>query len=126
MQFMSDELVFVTAETTDPPPALAAATEDAFFTGAEIDAVRASWAAATPVNAKAADAFFENLFDAYPNLQGPFHVSGGPPKTMLWATVGLIVDNLEDPESLSLPLRQLGARHVALGVQDDMLSLIHI
>lgn len=34
---------------------------------------------------------------------------------MLWATIGLIVDNLEDLESLNVPLKSLGERHASLG-----------
>lgn len=85
------------------------------FSDDEIQYLRTSFALTKPVGAKAADKFFANLFEAAPELQGFFSTTKAPPKSMLWATVGLIVDNLEDLESLDVPIKSLGTRHVALG-----------
>lgn len=77
--------------------------------------MRTSFALTKPVGAKAADKFFSNLFEAAPELQELFSTTKNPPKSMLWATIGLIIDNLEDLESLNVPLKSLGERHSSLG-----------
>lgn len=85
------------------------------FTQDEIDLIQSSFAPTKPVGAKAATMMFANLFEANGEFEILFSEISGPPKTMLWATLGLIVDNLEDIKSLDVPLSQLGARHQSFG-----------
>lgn len=62
---------------------------------------------------------FDNLFDAEPNIREFFSEIAGPPKAMMWATLGLVVDNLEELDTLAMPLSQLGARHEKFGARSD-------
>ena len=89
------------------------------FTPDEIDLIRTSFAPTMPVGAKAGATLFQNLFDASPECEILFSEFSGPPKTMFWATIGLIVNNLEDLSSLDLPLSQLGERHVSFGATPE-------
>lgn len=89
------------------------------FSDAEVTLIRESFAPTVPVGAKAADKMYANLFEASPDIAILFSEFTGPPKSMMWATLGLIVDNLEDIKSLDLPLQQLGARHVRFGAKHE-------
>ena len=89
------------------------------FSPDEVDLIRTSFAPTLPVGAKASTHVFDNLFDAYPDIQPLFSDIKGPPKSMFWATVGLIVDNLENLSSLDVPLTQLGERHVSFGATPE-------
>lgn len=89
------------------------------FTPDEIDLIRTSFAPTMPVGAKAAETMFGNLFETDSAFTVLFSEMKGPPKTMLWATVGLIVNNLEDLGSLDVPLTQLGARHASFGATPE-------
>lgn len=84
----------------------------------EIEALKASFQPVKPIQAKGAEAFFANLLEAYPHMEGPFHVAGKKPEAMLWATVELIVENASDIAGLSMPFTNLGARHVSLGAKE--------
>lgn len=89
------------------------------FTPDEIDLIRTSFAPTMPVDAKAAETMFANLYEADSAFSVLFSEFKGPPKTMLWATIGLIVNNLEDLGSLDVPLTQLGSRHVSFGATPE-------
>lgn len=117
MDFSSDNLIFSQAEPV-AAPAEPERDPDA-LNAVEAAAFRTSLAAALPVRVRAPDRFFANLFDAYPEMEAAFAPFGGPPRTMFWATIGLLADNLDDLDSLRLPMRQLGARHARHGVTPD-------
>lgn len=109
-----------TAASQPAAPDEGAETEEPWISPAERAAVQASFKAASHPSAKAADRFYDNLFDAHPEMEAPFLATGKRPKTMMWMTLQLLVDNLADAESLRMPMEQLGARHLAIGVKDDM------
>jgi len=94
------------------------------FTPEEIDLIRTSFAPTMPVGAKAAATMFDNLFQANSEFEALFSEISGPPKTMFWATLGLIVNNLEDLGSLDVPLTQLGARHANMGATPERYGMI--
>ena len=108
------------ANPTDAPAPQATDAETPWISAAQLAAVQASFKVASHPSARAADRFYDNLFDAHPEMEAPFLATGKRPKTMMWMTLQLLADNLAEPESLRLPMEQLGARHLALGVKDDM------
>lgn len=89
------------------------------LTQSEINALRAAFHKASPVPVKAADQFYDNVLEADPTMKGPYFLAGGPPKTMMWMTLRLIVDNAEQLSQIDAPLRNLGARHVGFGAKPE-------
>ncbi|MTJ12270.1 flavohemoprotein [Anabaena sp. UHCC 0187] len=65
---------------------------------------------------KFAASFYENLFQAHPEVKPLFTKTDmKKQETMLLKALVLVVENLRNPEALSPVLNALGARHVGYG-----------
>ena len=71
---------------------------------------------------RVAHRFYEILFERYPQVKPLFgkNHSAAKQEEMLVAALVAVIQQLEDIGWLSLTLKQLGARHVAYGVTDEM------
>jgi len=88
----------------------------------EVQAVAASYARVAKASAPVLKAFYANLFDAYPSTEGPFILKGSTPNTMMWASIGVLVQNAADLEGLKKSMNQLGYRHALVGAKAAQLS----
>lgn len=89
---------------------------------AEILAVESSFALVAKSSAPVLKAFYSNLFEAHPATEGPFILKGSTPNAMMWASIGLLVQNAADLEGLKKSMNQLGARHSLVGAKPAQLS----
>jgi hemoglobin-like flavoprotein len=71
------------------------------------------------------DRFYQILFQRHPALKGMFrHVSLELQQKKLIASLGLIVENLRNPDELTLALKSLGARHLEVGTFAEHYPLV--
>ncbi|CAN5695209.1 globin family protein [soil metagenome] len=84
----------------------------------QIESVRVSFALVQPIAGQAAETFYDNLFEADPQLRALFKGNMAHQGERLMAMIGSALGLLDRPASLLPVLRSLGARHVAYGVQD--------
>lgn len=84
----------------------------------DISRVRASFAFLLPLQEDAADAFYDQLFEAHPGVRAMFPDDMSEQTGKLWAVLVMAVDALDDLDRLRPVLRDMGARHVHYGVAD--------
>lgn len=68
--------------------------------------------------------FYEILFEKYPQLQRMFSRDRAAQSKMLAGALSAVLDHLEDAPWLVETLGNLGAKHVAYGVTDDMYNMV--
>jgi hemoglobin-like flavoprotein len=68
--------------------------------------------------------FYEILFVKYPQLQPLFSRDRTAQSKMLAGAISAVLDHLEDAPWLTSTLGQLGAKHVAYGVTNDMYDMV--
>lgn len=83
----------------------------------QIALVQRSFAQVKPIAATAAELFYGRLFELDPSLRGMFRNDMAKQGQMLMAMIGSAVAGLSHLERLAPVVRELGARHVAYGVQ---------
>ena len=87
--------------------------------GLNVELLRGSFEAVTPMGDKLTARFYELLFERYPQVKPMFaNLSMEEQGKKLLASLALIVASLEDGEKLTSYLKELGARHVGYGTQD--------
>jgi hemoglobin-like flavoprotein len=64
--------------------------------------------------------FYEILFERHPELQGMFSRDRSIQARMLAEAIAAVLDHLDDAPWLARTLGELGRRHVAYGVTDEM------
>ena len=95
------------------------------MTDEEINLVQASWAIVRRDSDAAMRLFYEHLFaldERVAQLFGGKNMAAQ--RSRLAAALDLVVQNIRDPETLSQPLRELGARHVSYGVSEGDFALV--
>ena len=80
--------------------------------------VQESFAKLVPVAEKAAEMFYERLFETTPELKALFPDDASDQKTKLVAMLKSAVRGLDHPEKLVPQLEELGRRHGGYGVSD--------
>lgn len=92
--------------------------KEAFMNIQQIVLVQDSFAKVVPIASTAADLFYQKLFDLDPSLQPLFKGDMQEQGAKLMKMLGLVVNGLNDLNSLIPAVRSLGERHVGYGVQD--------
>jgi len=88
------------------------------LTANDIDLVRESFAQVAPIAEKAAELFYNRLFEIAPRLKPLFRGDIKRQGQMLMAMIARMVAGLDDPDSLIGDIEELGERHEGYGVQD--------
>lgn len=88
------------------------------------DRVRMGWALAAAIPERTAQTFYANLFATDPSTRSLFRGDLQLQGKKLTATLGFIVDHLDDPDTLLDAARALAVRHVAYGVTPDQYATV--
>lgn len=88
------------------------------LTADDIDLVRESFAQVAPIAEKAAELFYNRLFEIAPRLKPLFRGDMKRQGQMLMAMIARMVAGLDDPDSLIGDIEELGERHDGYGVQE--------
>lgn len=89
-----------------------------------IDALKASWAAAEQLGPAAAKYFYATLFTIAPELRGMFPPSMAGQNGKLLAALGRVVSNVDNPDVLAAFAGQLGEDHRRFDVQPEHFPLV--
>ncbi len=81
--------------------------------------VRQSWSLAALDTKLAAQLFYGRLFDQRPDLRAMFGTDMTLQGRKLMDTINFVVDNLDKPDVLEKPVRELGLRHLGYGVAHE-------
>lgn len=81
----------------------------------ELSHIRSSFAAVQPYGTQVTDYFYEHLFANNPGVRPLFAAHIGEQRDRLWAALGALVNNIENTETLTGMLQNLGRRHVGYG-----------
>ena len=82
----------------------------------QIDLVQTSFNKVVPIAAKAADLFYDRLFEIAPEVRPLFPADLSSQKQKLMAMLGTAVTNLHQLETILPAVKALGQRHVTYGV----------
>jgi hemoglobin-like flavoprotein len=88
------------------------------MTPQQIALVQSTFKSVVPIADQTTALFYARLFELDPSLRRLFHGQMADQRRKLTEMLAFAVDQLERPEVLLPALRELGARHVAYGVQD--------
>jgi hemoglobin-like flavoprotein len=86
------------------------------LTSRDIARVRASFAQVTAIEGRAADLFYDRLFEIAPALRRLFPADLREQKNKLMQVIATTVDSLDELDGLMPAVRALGARHHGYGV----------
>ena len=93
--------------------------------GLDLLAIKSSFEVVKPMADEVVSYFYETLFSSYPESKALFvQVEMEKQKKALIASMGKIIDGLENLESLRVDLRALGGRHVRYGVKEEHYAMI--
>jgi hemoglobin-like flavoprotein len=90
-----------------------------YMTPDQIRLVQRSWAQVLPIQSKAAELFYERLFEEDTALRALFNSDMHEQRRKLIQMLALAVNNLSDLHALTPKLHELGARHAEYGVHHD-------
>lgn len=85
----------------------------------QIQLVQQSFEQVKPIVETAADLFYDRLFELDPGLRPMFKSDLSEQKRNLMTTLSFAVAGLKKPERILPAVRQLGARHMGYGVQEQ-------
>lgn len=85
----------------------------------EIQLVQTSFSKVAPVAEKAAEMFYDRLFEIDPSLRQLFKVDMAEQGKRLMAMVAVAVNGLGNLEDLVPAVQDLGRRHVGYGVKEE-------
>ncbi len=89
------------------------------LTRKEVALVRSSFSKVTPIKDKAADLFYERLFEIAPQVRSMFPGDLAEQKRKLMAMIASAVAGLEDLDALVPAVKALGARHAVYGARPE-------
>jgi hemoglobin-like flavoprotein len=81
--------------------------------------IRQSWAKVSPIADKAADLFYDKLFELEPGVRPLFKNDMGKQKQALMGSLNTVVNSLDHLEKIIPVIQDMGKRHVAYGVKDE-------
>jgi hemoglobin-like flavoprotein len=81
--------------------------------------VRASWAKVMPISDKAAELFYNRLFELDPSLKALFTSDMTEQGRKLMGMITVAVNGLDRLDEIIPAVRELGKRHSRYGVTDD-------
>jgi hemoglobin-like flavoprotein len=82
---------------------------------ADIALIRSSFKAVEPHGSQVTGYFYDHLFTNHPGVRPLFAPHIDEQRDRLWAALGALVANIEDTETLTTMLQNLGRRHVGYG-----------
>ena len=77
-----------------------------------------SWRQVLPISDRAAELFYEKLFEMNPSAQALFEIDAEEQGSKLMNMINLAVHGLTKLDVLVLVLKELGLRHHSYGVQE--------
>lgn len=89
------------------------------MTPEKVKMVQDSFAKVAPIADKAADIFYDRLFEVAPDVRPMFPADMSRQKEVLMQTLGTAVQNLHQVEEILPVVKELGVRHVGYGVKDE-------
>lgn len=89
------------------------------MTPQQIDLVKTSWREVLPIRDKAAELFYQRLFELDPSLKKLFNGDMAEQGRKLMQMLNTVVQNLDQLNELLPQVRELAQRHVHYGVKDS-------
>ncbi|MEM7745209.1 MAG: globin domain-containing protein [Pseudomonadota bacterium] len=89
------------------------------FTPEQIRTLRQSYAQILPELDRVADEFYADLFRRDPRIKSLFREDISAQGMKFMTVVGVIIDNLDDPERLDIEVGKLADGHAALGIRPE-------
>lgn len=80
--------------------------------------VKSSWDKVKPISQRTAALFYGRLFEVYPEVKPMFKGDMAEQGRMLMSMINTAVQALDNLDSITAPLRNMGARHAGYGVRD--------
>ena len=94
------------------------------MTPEQISKVQETWSAVTPIAGKAADLFYDRLFNLEPKLKELFPEDLTEQKKKLMSMIARVVSALRDLPSVVPAIQELGRRHVGYGVTKEDYAIV--
>jgi hemoglobin-like flavoprotein len=94
------------------------------MTPEKIQLVQDSFAKVAPIADKAADIFYDRLFEIAPQVRPMFPAEMSNQKEKLMQTLGVAVSNLHQVETILPTVQELGRKHVGYGVKDEHYDIV--
>lgn len=85
----------------------------------QIALVQKTFAKVQPVSDKAAEMFYQHLFELNPSFKSLFKKDMKKQGRMLMQMIEFAVKGLDDPETILPAIQDLGKRHVGYGVKEE-------
>jgi len=85
----------------------------------QVKLVQSSFEKVAPIADKAADIFYDRLFEIAPEVRPLFPADMSNQKEKLMKTLAVAVQNLHQVDTILPVVKDLGARHVGYGVKDE-------
>ena len=89
------------------------------MTPEQVGLIKESWAQVLPISDKAAELFYEKLFELDPDIKPLFKGDMEEQGKKLMKMINTAVNGLDRLDEIVPAVQQLGARHVAYGVKDE-------
>ena len=89
------------------------------MTPEQVKLVQDSFTKVEPIAGKAADLFYDRLFEIAPEVRSMFPDDLSQQKTKLMDMLGTAVNNLHQVETIIPAVQELGRKHVGYGVKDE-------
>jgi class 3 adenylate cyclase/hemoglobin-like flavoprotein len=90
----------------------------------QVDLVQSSFEKVKPIADKAAELFYNRLFELDPSLRPLFKGDIKEQERKLMATLALAVEGLRQPDKIIGPVQKLGRRHVGYGVKAEYYNIV--
>lgn len=87
------------------------------MTPQQIAMIQATWTRVIPVADRAAELFYDRLFELEPSVRPLFKGDKGEQGRKLIRTIGVVVNSLSRLDEILPAVEALGRRHVAYGVE---------
>ena len=89
------------------------------MTPEQVTMVQSSFEKVAPIADKAADIFYDRLFEIAPEVRPMFAADMSRQKEVLMQTLGTAVQNLHQVETILPVVKELGVKHLGYGVKDE-------
>lgn len=94
------------------------------MTPEKVKLVQESFEKVVPIADKAADIFYDRLFEIAPQVRPMFPADMSDQKGKLMQTLGVAVTNLHQVETIVPTVQELGRKHVGYGVKDEHYDIV--
>ncbi|MEO1493292.1 MAG: globin family protein [Pseudomonadota bacterium] len=94
------------------------------MTPEQVTMVQKSFEKVAPIADKAADIFYDRLFEVAPEVRPLFAADMSRQKEVLMQTLGTAVQNLHQVDTILPVVKELGVKHVGYGVKDEHYDIV--